>query len=158
MLNRVPTLSRSVLSLVIVATGLLLSPDAFAGDYIVSYAFDGTTRADVARGATGATNEVGIAKECQYRQGCTIKLRKSDLTISLKVERSGSHRVTVLADGGRSLSNDCCYFSDGDRLVTRELIEPLLRLWIYEGQARKRNEYLQNIPLGLLYLQFSDFK
>ena len=25
-------------------------------------------------------------------------------------------------------------------------------------KSRKRNEYLQNIPLGLLYLQFSDFK
>ena len=151
-------LSRSVLSPVIVAAGLLLSLDAFAGDYAVSYAFDGTTRADVARGATGATNEVGIAKECQYGRNCTIKLRKSDLTISLKVERSGSHKVTIVADGGRSLSDGCCYFSDGDRLVDRELIEPLLRLWIYEGQARKRNEYLQNIPLALLYLQFSDFK
>lgn len=151
-------LSRYVLSLVIVATGLVRSAEALAGDYTVSYAFDGTTRADVARGATGASNEVGIAKECQYGRGCTIRLAKSDLTISLKVERSGSRRVTVLADGGRSLSDGCCYFSDGERLVARELTEPLLRLRIYEGQARKRNEYVENVPLGLLYLQFSDFK
>ena len=123
-------LSRSVLSLIIVATGLLFSPEAFAGDYIVSCAFDGTTRADVVRGTTGASNEVGIAKECQYGRGRTIKLRKSDLTISLKVDRSGPHKVTVHADGGRSLNDGCRYFSDGDRLVARELIEPLLRLWI----------------------------
>jgi hypothetical protein len=34
----------------------------------------------------------------------------------------------------------------------------LLRLYIYEGYARKRNEYVQNLPLGLLYLQLSDLK
>lgn len=149
---------RPGLSLVIVATGLLLSLDAFAGDYTVSYAFDGTTRADVAAGVTSALNEEGITKECQYERRCTIELTKSDLTISLKVERSGSHEVSVFADGGRSRSDGCCYFSGGDQLAARRLTEPLLRLWIYEGQARKRNEYVENIPLGLLYLQFSDLK
>ncbi|QOG22044.1 hypothetical protein [Bradyrhizobium sp. SEMIA] len=147
-----------ILSVVIVATGLLLSVDAFAGDYTISYAFDGTTTADVARGATGASNQEGVAKECQYERRCTIELTKSDLTISLNVERSGSHKVIVFANGGRSRSAGCCYFSGGDRLAARELTEPLLRLWIYEGQARKRNEYVENIPLGLLYLQFSDLK
>lgn len=152
-------LSTRILSIMIVAAGVLRSPDALAGDYTVSYAFDGTTRTDVARGATGASNEVGIAKECQYGRRCTIELKKSDLTISLHVERSGwSRKVTVFADGGRSRSDGCCYFFGGDRLVARELTEPLLRLWIYEGQARKRNEYVENLPLGLLYLQFSDFK
>ncbi|QIP08542.1 hypothetical protein [Bradyrhizobium symbiodeficiens] len=149
---------RLALSFVIVATGLVLSTHAFAGDFTVSYAFDSTTRADVARGAMGASNEEGIAKECQYERRCAIKLTKSDLTISLNVERSGSYKVMVFADGGRSLSDGCCYFSGGDRLAERVLTEPLLRLWIYEGQARKRNEYVENIPLGLLYLQFSDLK
>ncbi|MBR0814924.1 hypothetical protein JQ544_25570 [Bradyrhizobium diazoefficiens] len=149
---------RLVLSLVIVATGLLLSLDAFAGDFTVSYAFDGTTRVDVARGAMSASNEEGVVKECQYERRCTIELTKSDLTISLKVERSGAHEVTVFAYGGGSRSAGCCYFSGGDRLAEKKLTEPLLRLWIYEGQARKRNEYVENIPLGLLYLQFSDLK
>ncbi|WP_028137690.1 hypothetical protein [Bradyrhizobium japonicum] len=152
-------LFRLVLSLVIVATGLLFSLEAaFAGDYIVSYAFDGTTRADVAAGATSGLNEVGSTKECQYDRRCRIELTKSDLAISLYVERRGAHEVMVFADGGRSLSDNCCYFWGGDRLVTRKLAEPLLRLWIYEGQSRKRNEYVENRPLGLLYLQFSDFK
>lgn len=149
---------RPVLSLVIVAIGLLLSLDAFAGDYTVSYAFDGTTRADVARGVMGASNEEGIAKECQYGRRCTIALTKSDLTISFSVERSAYHDVIVFADGGHSRGVGCCYFSGGDRRAERRLSEPLLRLWIYEGQARKRNEYVENIPLGLLYLQFSDLK
>jgi len=149
---------RRILPVAIAAIGLLLSADAFAGDYAVSYAFDGTTREDVAAGVTSTLNEVGITKECHYEKPCTIELTKSDLTISLYVERSGYHEVMVFADGGRSLSAGCCYFSGGDRLASRKLTEPLLRLWIYEGQARKRNEYVQNLPLGLLYLQFSDFK
>lgn len=153
-----PMLLRLFLSFVMIATGLAISRNALAGDYAVSYAFDGTTRADVARGATGASNEDGSAKECQYDRRCTIELTRSDLTISINVERSGSHKVMVFADGGRSRSAGCCYFSGGDRLAARQLTEPLLRLWIYEGQARKRNEYVENIPLGLLYLQFSDLK
>lgn len=151
-------LLRTALSLVVVATGLLLPLEAFAGDYIVSYAFDGTTRADVAAGAMSALNEVGSTKECQYDRLCTIQLKESDLTISLYVKRLGAQEVMVFADGGRSLSDGCCYFSGGDRLVNRKLAEPLLRLWIYEGQSRKGNEYVQNLPLGLLYLQFLDFK
>ncbi len=149
---------RLVLALVIVTTGLLLPLDAFAGDYIVSYAFDGTTRADVAAGVTSAFNEEGTTKECQYGRRCAIELTKSDLTISFTVERSVYHDVIVFADGGRSRNVGCCCFSGGDRWAERKLTEPLLRLWIYEGQARKRNEYVENIPLGLLYLQFSDLK
>ncbi len=123
-------LLRPLLPLVIVATGLLPSLEAFAGDYTVSYAFDGTTRADVAAGATSALNEPGVTKECQYERRCTVELTKSDLTISLQVERSGPHKVTVFADGGRSRSDGCCYFFGGDRLVARDLTEPLLRLRI----------------------------
>ena len=151
-------LSRLALSVVIVATCLLQSLDAFAGDYTVSFAFDGTTRADVAAGVTSALNEEGSTKECQYGRRCTIELRKSDLTISFTVERSSYHEVVVFADGGRSRSAGCCYFSGGDSLARKRLAEPLLRLWLYEGHARKRNEYVENIPLGLLYLQFSDLK
>ena len=151
-------LLRPILSVMIIATGLLLSVATFAGDYTVSYAFDGTTTEDVVAGATSALNEEGITKECQYETHCTIELTKSDLTISLRVERSGSHKVVVFADGGRSRGVGCCYLWGGDRLAERELSEPLLRLYLYEGHSRKRNEYVQNLPLGLLYLQFSDLK
>jgi len=147
-----------IFPVMIIAIGLLLSVDAFAGDYAVSFAFDGTTKEDVAAGVTSTLNEEGTTKECQYERRCTIELTKSDLTISFYVERLGYHEVMVFADGGRSLSAGCCYFSGGDRLVSRKLAEPFLRLRIYEGQARKRNEYVENLPLGLLYLQFSDFK
>ena len=149
---------RSILSVMTVAIGLLLSVDAFAGDFTVSYAFDGTTREDVAAGATSSLNEVGTTKECRYDRYCRIELTKSDLSITLSVRSSGRNKVSVSADGGRSRSIGCCYFSDGETLVGRELTEPLVRLIVYEGRARKRNEFVQNLPLGVLYLQFSDLK
>ena len=90
-------LLRRILSVMIVATGLLRSGDALAGDYTVSYAFDGTTREDVAAGATSSLNEEGSTKECQYDRSCTIELTKSDLTISLSVKRSGRRKVVVLS-------------------------------------------------------------
>lgn len=149
---------KHVLFLLVVLTAGLSSVDAFAGDYTVSYAFDGTTSEDVATGATSAFNETGTTKACRYDSYCTLELARSNLTISVRVQRSGRHRVVVLADGGRSRGMACCYFSDGDRSAERDLAQPLLRLHIYEGRARRRNEVVQNIPLGLLYLQFSELK
>ncbi len=147
-----------VLPVMMVATGLFLSVDALAGDYAVSYAFDGTTKEDVAAGATSSLNEEGATKECLYGKSCTIELTKSDLTISIDVRRSRRHEVVVYAYGGRSRSAGCCYFSGGETRVEGDLTQPLLRLRIYEGHARKRNEVVQNLHLGLLYLQFSDLR
>jgi hypothetical protein len=151
-------LLRRILSVMIVVTGLLPSVAAFAGDYTVSYAFNGAREDDVAAGATSSLNEAGTTKECQYERSCTIELTKSDLTISIDVRRSSRHEVVVYAYGGRSRSAGCCYFSGGESRVALELTQPLLYLRIYEGHARKRNEFVENIHFGLLYLQFSDLK
>src|SRR4051794_16910907 len=126
-----PMLSKRIVSVMIVATGLLLSADAFAGDYTVSYAFDGTTKADVAAGTTSALNEEGTTNECHYEKPCAIELTKAGLTISLSVKPSGPRKVVVFADGGCSRSAGFCYFSGGDRLAAREVTQPLLRLYIY---------------------------
>lgn len=138
-------------SVMIVATGFLLSVDASAGDYIVSYAFDGTTKGNAPAGATSPLNEEGTAKDCQYDRPCTIELTKSDLTISLNVQRSGRHKVVVYADSDRSRSIGCCYFSGGEQRAEGDLLtQPVLWLRIYDGHARKRNEVVQNVHLGLL--------
>lgn len=57
-------LLRRILPVMIVATGVLRSADAFTGDYTVSYAFDGETEENVATGATTPLNEVGTTNEC----------------------------------------------------------------------------------------------
>jgi len=151
-------LLRRILSVMIVVTGLLPSIAAFAGDYTVSYAFDGAREDDVAAGATSSLNDAGTTKECWYEKYCRISLTKADLTITFTVQRSNRHEVVVYVDGGRSRSASCCYFSGGESRVAIELAQPLLYLRIYEGRARKRNEVVQNLHLGLLYLQFSDLR
>jgi len=147
-----------MLPAMIVTAGLLLSFDAFAGDYTVSYAFDGTTGEGVVAGTTSPLHEEGIVRECLYERSCTIELTKSDLTISIDVRRSNRHEVVVYAYGGRGRSPGCCLFSGGERRAEGHLDQPMLHLRIYEGHSRKRNEFVQNTHLGLLYLQFSNLR
>ncbi|MCS3726463.1 hypothetical protein [Bradyrhizobium betae] len=149
---------RSVLSAVLVVTGLLPSVAACAGDYTVSYAFDSARGDDVAADATGLPNEAGTTRECWYEKYCSISLPKADLTITFTLQRSSRHQVIVYADGGRSRGAGCCYFAGGERRAAIELTQPMLYLRIYEGPALKQNEVVQSIHLGLLYLQFSDLR
>jgi hypothetical protein len=51
----------------------------------------------------------------------------------------------------------CCYFFDGEISVSRDT-RGLIRLHVYEGRKRIRNEFIQNALLGVLYLQFSKMK
>ncbi len=123
---------------------LLSSIDAVAGDYTVSYAFD-----------AGDLNDAGTTTKCKYQAFCQIELVKLDLSISLVLYRGNKIDVSVL--GGRSRLA-CCYFSDGVHWFSRDLDQPFVRLVVYEGHARRRNEYIQNLPVGVLYLQFSGMK
>jgi hypothetical protein len=59
--------------------------------------------------------------------------------------------------GGRSRP-DCCFFPDAVSDFDFEFEEPFVKIGIYEGRPRKRNEFVLNSPLGILYLQFSDTK
>jgi hypothetical protein len=149
---------RRILSFIVLAAGVLQATAALAGDYTVSYAFDGTTAEDVAAGATSPLNEEGTRTECEYKKLCSIELSKSNISISFMVPHSRTDAVTIYAEGGRTRSAGCCYFSDGGRRVSRKLTQPLVRLHLYEGRARKGNEFVQNLHLGLLYLQFSNLK
>lgn len=154
-----PFLNR-LLFVVIIVIALVQSYDAVAGDYTVSYAFDGTTAQDVAAAVTSSLNEQGTRQDCTYGTFCTIRLSKSDLEIRLdlsQLERD-KKRIFVSANGGRTQGLACCYFSDGESTVSRELREPLVKLHIYDGHRRKGNEFVQNLHLGVLYLQFSDLK
>ena len=122
---------------------------AFASDYVVSYAFD-----------AGSLNDVGTVHDCRYGVSCLIKSKSLDLTISLDVYlplRGNQKELSVSIYGGRTRP-DCCFFSDGVEYRTLKLEEPFLQLGVYEGHARRRNEFIRNSPLGVLYLQFSDMK
>jgi hypothetical protein len=148
------------LSLAVIVTALRQPNDAVAGDYTVSYAFAGTTDRDVAVAVTNSLNEEGTRRDCTYGTSCKITLNKSDLEIRLDVSQAerDQTRIFVSAYGGRSHGLECCLFSDGQSTYSRQLREPLVRLYIYDGHRRKGNEVIQNIHLGILYLLFSDLK
>lgn len=117
-------LLNQALAVAVIVTALESLPYAIAGDYTVSYAFDGTASEDVAAGATSSLNEEGTTKECWYDRYCKIELPKSDLTISFRAERSERHKVLVFAEGSRGHSISCCYFSHGEQLAASELTIP----------------------------------
>ena len=126
---------------------LLPSAGASAGDYTVSYALD-----------AGDTQDVGKSEECTFEHYCDVASRKLDFNISLSFyypERDHpKHNEVHIGIRGR---NGCCYFSDGVDSVVRDA-RAFIRLNIYRGRRRIRNEFIQNEPVGILYLQFSNLK
>jgi hypothetical protein len=138
----------------IVVTGLLLSAEVFAGDYTVSYAFDGTTKEDGAAGTTSSLNEEGTTKECQYERSCTIELAKSDLTISIDVRRSSRHEVVVYAYGGRSHSTGCCYFSGGIRVLNSTLLSHCFAWASTKGMLAKETKSSKTFIWGFSISSF----
>jgi hypothetical protein len=120
----------------------LTSAVARAGDYVVAWAFD-----------AGDKNEKGIRADCVYKEYCTIKPEKSDFDVSLRFQRPGYRVASIRISRGLS----CCYFAEGERSVERGT-ESLIRLTVFEGRARRGNEFVLNAPIGYLYLQFSDLK
>ena len=120
----------------------LTSTMSRAGDYVVAWAFD-----------AGDKTETGIRSDCVYREYCTIKPAKSGFDASLIFRRPGYRIASIRIS--RVLS--CCYFSQGESSVERGT-ESLIRLTVFEGRARRGNEYVLNTPVGYLYLQFSDLK
>jgi len=99
-------------------------------------------------------------RDCKYGQGCLVKSDKLDLSILLDLyfpDRDGRGQVYVHVYGGRGRLA-CCYFSDGAYSLSFSLEGPFIHLGVYEGRARRRNEFVRNQPLGILYLQFSDMK
>ncbi len=127
---------------------LLPGAGAFAGDYTVSYAFD-----------AGDVNDTGKT-ECEFKYICEVNSEKFDLNLAFSFSNSERnylirHAVRIWIHGTRA--SICCYFSDGVDSIVRSA-ESLIRLNVYKGHRRIRNEFIQNEPFGVLYLQFSNTK
>jgi hypothetical protein len=133
---------------------------AVAGDYTVSYAFAGKTDRDVAAAATSSLTEEGTRRDCTYGMSCRLILNKSDLEIWFDVSRAAHDQtaISVSAYGGRTHGIECCLFGEGQSSYSAPLRDPLVRLYIYDGHPRRRNEIVRNVLLGTLYLQVSDLK
>jgi hypothetical protein len=117
---------------------------AFAGDYTVAYALQ-----------VGDEIETGKTQECEYRH-CKISLTKFDMGMYLYFW--DPNHDTVRVEIFRERDANCCFFADGANTVSRSARGSLIRLHVYEGHARRRNEFIHNSLLGILNLQFSDMK
>ena len=146
--SRMAHLLARTLHVALLILSVLLGAEARAGDYTVSYAFDGKD-----------STETGTARDCKYDATCRIEFGKLDLTVLMSLDRDARNReqISISIYGGRSLDLGCCYFADGvDRLSLE--FQPFVHLGVYEGRRRRRNEWVLNSYFGVLYLQFSDMK
>ena len=136
-------------SILIVLLGLFLlsSTSASASDYKVAYAFD-----------AGELNDAGKKEDCEYKTWCQITSEKLNLSITLSFWRPDHKEVTISVNGYKAGRPACCYFADGVPTVRRNAKDSLVRLHVFEGHERIRNEFIQNAYLGTLYLRFSDMK
>ena len=138
-------LRRSVFVL-LAAFFLLSSAHASDGNFTVSYAFD----------ALDGLNDLG-KRICEYKSSCTIESEILKLSIELAFW-DPNHRIVTISVSGERGRWGCCYFSDGVREVKRDVRDSVVRLYVYVGRPRIRNEFIQNEPLGILYLRFLDMK
>jgi len=132
-------LRRSIFGLL--ATLLLSSVDASAGDYSVTYAID-----------ADAKNDAGKIESCEYIRPCFIASDSLGLSIDLSFIREDHSWAELHVYGPPG----CCYSADAARTIYLEIKPGLQRVPIYEGRSRRRNEFVQNKKFGVLYIELSD--
>jgi hypothetical protein len=118
-----------------------LCTSAQAGSYTISYAFE-----------VGDQTETGLVAACEYAKQCEIRSRRFGLSAFTYFVYPANRVVYVSVDG----EPGCCFFADGKSTFTFEPKDVTQSIALYEGHARKRNEFVQNHRLGTLTLRFSD--
>ena len=119
------------------------SVGAAAGDYSVAYAIDADGK-----------NDTGKVETCEYDRPCEITSQSLGLSIVLHFNRP-DHLFFNLQVKGPS---GCCYSADAAKTIYLKIDPTLLRVPLYEGRPRRRNEFVQNSLFGILYLAFSDMR
>jgi hypothetical protein len=117
-----------------------LSTSAQASTYAVAYALE-----------VGDQTETGMVATCEYTKPCEIKSKRFDLSAFTYFIYPANRVVYVSVDG----EPGCCLFADGERYFTFEPKDATRSIALYEGHARKLNEFVQNHRLGTLTLRFS---
>jgi hypothetical protein len=113
-------------------------------------AAQGTTGYTIAYGIQlGDLQDNGVIERCEPNRSCEAKMRDGKTRLSVSVGARGD--VTVSLHG----TGRCCLFGNGDSfgMVTRERRVQHLPLFI--GRTRQRNEVIQNVKVGDLYIALS---
>jgi hypothetical protein len=116
---------------------------AAAGDYSVAYAIDAHGK-----------NDAGKVETCEYDSPCEITSSSLGLSIVLDFIRPDHHSVELRVNGPPG----CCYSADAAKTIYLKIDPTVLRVRLYEGRSRRRNEFVQNTLFGILYLAFSDMR
>jgi hypothetical protein len=127
----------------LLAVFLVSSAGASAGEYSLAYAIEANGR-----------NDVGKIETCDYDKPCDIDAPGLGLRISLSFIHADHDEVELYVDG----PSGCCYSNDAIRTFYIEIKPGLLRVPIYQGRARRQNEFVQNKRFGVLYLAFSNLR
>jgi hypothetical protein len=123
------------------ACASLSSNAARAADYSVDFGVDTVNAGKDAGSLTG-----------QLRKRCSAKLKPFGLNVSFDVSWEDSGEATIrLENEDRS----CCYFADGRRSVIVDGRAPLSRLPFFEGPVPRAGLFVQNEPVGILFLKFN---
>lgn len=132
-------MSAGVRMLIITAALLLISVcGARAESYRVDYAVKVQTGE-----ATGSVI-------CRYDQNCTVDLKTLQMKLAISILRDYRGRADLVLDG----SNSCCLFDGATRRPSVNPRQPSLRLRLFTGEAARGLEYIENEPIGVLYLKF----
>lgn len=136
--------SRLTRSICLAAAALLFlsSAHASAGDFSLTYAID----------ANGKNDAGKII--CEYDKTCEIVPVGFRMSLSISFIRPDHRSAELQVFGGRG----CCYSADAARTFYLHVAPGLLRVPLYEGRARKGNEFVQNRRFGVLYLEFSTLR
>src|SRR3954453_23800308 len=116
---------------------------ALAGDYIVHYALEVDGKTDA-----------GTMESCEYVRRCQILSSATGVQVTLNFIYP-EHRVVHARVQGQP---GCCYFADAVDSVSLNPKSSFHHLDIFEGRARRRNEFVDNRRVGVLYLSFSDLR
>lgn len=87
---------------------------------------------------------------CKNNDICEIKSDVFHLSILLHVPWPTQDEGIVRVYG----KPGCCFFQDGTEALTINTSQSTIRLPIFVGRERRGLEILENIPLGVLYLNF----
>jgi hypothetical protein len=125
------------------ASLLLSNGKGAAADYVVNYALDVDGKTDA-----------GKKETCEYVRPCEIISESSGIRVVMNFTYPDHLSVYTHVYGRLG----CCYFRDGADSISLDPKLPLHHLQIFEGRARRQNEFVQNRKIGVLYLSFSDMR
>jgi hypothetical protein len=92
---------------------------------------------------------------CQFGEMCSENVASLGLRVSILVFRSHPERASVHVNGS-DLS--CCYFVGAADSLDVDTHQPLSRVGFFEGARARGALFIENKPMGTLFLRFSLFR